>query len=132
MEFGAVQLSNRVLRRRRFRHLDKCETAGLARVPVCDDVHAFHAAVSGESRMKIVLGSLIAEISDKYVCHSMNSFLVNLSLSDCLGTNLLEGKVAARRHSEGDTDAGKDICSVSRFLALARSRESAMSLQLSR
>jgi len=71
VEIGAIQLSNRGLGCRRFRHFDEREAARLARVPVRDDIHALHVAVSGERRMKIVLGSLITEISDKYVCHSV-------------------------------------------------------------
>jgi hypothetical protein len=102
----------------RVRHFDEREAARLARVPVGDDIHALHAAVSSESRMKIILGSLITEISDKYVCHNMNSFLVDLSLSDCSRTNLLEGNVAARRHSKRDTDADKDILTLSAFQLL--------------
>jgi hypothetical protein len=108
VEIGAIQLSNGRLGCPGFRHFDECEAARLARVPVGDDIHALHAAVSSESRMKILLGSLITEISDKYVCHDMNSFLVDLSLSDCSRTDLLERNVAAGRHSKRHTDAGKD------------------------
>jgi hypothetical protein len=115
VEIGAIQLSNRSLGCRRFRHFNEREAARLARVPVCDDIHALHVAVSGERRMKIVSGSLITEISDKYICHSMNSFLVDLSLSDCSRTNLSEGNIAAGRHSKRDTDAGKDTLTISVF-----------------
>jgi len=59
----------------RIRHFDECEAARLARVTVGNDIHALHAAVCGESRMEIVLGSLIAEISDKYACHKYEFFL---------------------------------------------------------
>jgi hypothetical protein len=83
MEIGAIQLGDGGLGCRRVGHFDEGETARLARVPVGDEIHALHAAVSSESRMQIVLGGLITEISDKYVCHGMNSFLVDLSLSDC-------------------------------------------------
>jgi hypothetical protein len=113
VEIGAIQLSNRGLGCRRVPHFDEREAARLARVPVRDDIHALHIAVSGERRMKIVLGSLKTEISDKYICHRMKSFLVDLSLSDCSRTNLSEGNVAVGRHSKRDTDAGKDILSLS-------------------
>jgi len=115
VQIGAIQLSDRGLGRVRFRHFDERETARLARVPVSHDIHALHTAVSSEYRMKIILGSLITEISDKYVCHNMNSFLVDLSLSVCFRTNLLEGNVAAGRHSKHDTDAGKDTFSIYQF-----------------
>jgi hypothetical protein len=115
VEIAAIQLSNRGLRCRRVSHFDECESARLARIPVRHDIHSLHLAVSGERRMKIVLRSLITEISDKYVCHSMNSFLVDVSLSDCSRTNLFEGNVAAGRHLKLDTDAGKDVLSVSVF-----------------
>jgi hypothetical protein len=113
VEIGAIQLSNSGLGCCRFRHFDERETARLARVPVCDDIHALHVAVSGERSVKIVLGSLITEISDKYVCHDVNSFFFDLSLSDCSKTNLWEGNVAVGRHSKRDADAGKDSSSVS-------------------
>ena len=80
MEIGAIQLSNRRLGCRRFRHFDEREAARLARVPVRYDIYALHGAVGGESRIKIVLGRLITEISDKNVCHSVNTSFVNLSL----------------------------------------------------
>jgi hypothetical protein len=115
VEIGTIQLSYRRLGCLRFGHFDERKAARLARVSVCNDIHALHAAVSGESRMKIILRSVITEISDKYICHDGNSFFVDLSLSDCSGTNLLEGKVAAGRHSKGDTDADKDHYSVSGF-----------------
>ena len=88
VEIGAIQLSNRGLGCRRVPHFDEREAAGLARVPVGDHIHALHLAVSGESCVKIILGSLITEISDKYICHRVNSFFVDLSLSDCSRTNL--------------------------------------------
>ena len=69
MEIGAIQLSKRRLRCVRFGHFDERKAARLARVSVCNDIHPLNAAVSGESRMKIVLGRLITEISDKYICH---------------------------------------------------------------
>jgi hypothetical protein len=74
VEIRAIQLSDSGLGCARVRHFDEREATRLARVPVGDDIHAFHAAVSSESRVKIILGSLITEISDKYVCQSMNSF----------------------------------------------------------
>jgi hypothetical protein len=83
VEIGAIQLRDGSLGCPRVRHFDECEAARLAGVPVGYEIHALHAAVSGECRMKIVLGRLITEVSDKYVCHSRNSFLVDLSLSDC-------------------------------------------------
>jgi hypothetical protein len=100
VEIGAIQLGNGGLRCPHVGHFHEGEATRLARVPVRDEIHAFHAAVSSESRMKILLGSLITEISDIYVCHSMNPFLVDLSLSDCSRTNLVEGNVAAGRHSK--------------------------------
>jgi hypothetical protein len=115
VEICAIQLSDGCLSRLRFSHFDKSKTARLARVSVSNDVHALNAAIGSESREKIVLGSLITEISDKYICHDVNSFFDDLSLSDCSGTNLSEGKLAAGRHSKGDTDAGKDISSISGF-----------------
>jgi hypothetical protein len=115
VEIGAIQLRNSSLGFPRFCHFDEREAARLAGVPVRDDIYALHAAVSSESRMKIILGGLITEISDKYVCHSMDSFLVDLSLSDCSRTNLSEGNVAAGRHSKRDTDAGKDTLTISVF-----------------
>jgi hypothetical protein len=75
VEIGPIQLSNGGLGCVRFRHFDEREAARLARVPVGNDIHALHAAVCGESRMEIVLGSLIAEISDKYACHKYEFFL---------------------------------------------------------
>jgi len=117
VEIGAIQLSNRRLGCCRFCHFDEGEPARLTGVPVPNDVYALDAAVSSESRMKIFLSGLVTEISDKYVCHDVNSFLVNLSLSDCFRTNLFEGNVAAERHLKRDTDAGKDIFSVSIFFA---------------
>jgi hypothetical protein len=75
VEIAAIQLSNSSLGCRRFRHFDERKAARLTRVPVGNDVDALHAAVSRESRMKIILGRLKTEVSDKYVCHSMNSLI---------------------------------------------------------
>jgi hypothetical protein len=117
MKIGAIQMSNRGLRCRRIRHFDKCEAARLARVSVCDDIHPFHATVSGESRMKIVLGTLKTKVSDKYICHNVNSFFVDLSLSKWSETDFSKGnvRVATGRHSRRRDDAGKDIVMLSRL-----------------
>src|SRR5579875_441416 len=88
VEIGAIQTGNGRFGSCVIAHFDERETAGLARVPVRHDIHSFDAAVSGESCMKIILGSLETEISDKYVCHRMNSFFSDLSLSDCSRPNL--------------------------------------------
>jgi hypothetical protein len=112
VEIAAIQLSDRGLGCLWFCHFNEREAARLARVPVRDDTHALHAAVSGESRMKVVLRSLITEISDKYVGHSMYPSIGELSLSDCSKPVRWQAKVAAGKHSMGGTDAGKDNMSI--------------------
>jgi hypothetical protein len=119
VEFGTIQLSNGRLGCVRFRHFDEREAARLARLAICDDTHSLHTSVSGESSLKIILGSLITEISDKYVGHSMNPFFRDLSLSDCFRTDLLEGGIAVGRLSKGDTDADKDMLSISDILGIS-------------
>jgi ribosomal protein S14 len=69
VKIGAIQLRDCGLSRLCFRHFDECEAARLARIPVGDNIHALHAAVGSERSVKIVLRSLIAEVSDKYICH---------------------------------------------------------------
>jgi hypothetical protein len=115
VKISTIQLSDRCLSGGRFRHFNERETARLTGVSIRNDVHALYAAVRSESRMKLVLGSLVTEISDKDICHDGNSFLFDLSLSDCSEANLLKGKLAAGRHSKVDTDAVKDISTISAF-----------------
>lgn len=58
-------------------HFDECETAGLTRVTVGDDVYALHAAVLGECLMQVVLGRAEAEIANKDVSQVVFTFLVS-------------------------------------------------------
>jgi hypothetical protein len=118
VKLRAVQLSNRGLRRVGIGHFYEREAAGLTRIAIGDDTHPLYAAVSGKSRVQVVLGSLITEISDKYVGHSMYPFLSKLSLSDCSKPVFWQAKVAAGKHSKGDTDAGKDDISITEFLPI--------------
>jgi hypothetical protein len=115
VKFRSVQLSNRGLCRVRIGHFDEREAAGLTRIAIGDDAYPLHAAISGKSRLQVVLGSLITEIPDKYVGHSMYPLLRKLSLSDCSKPVFWQAKVAAGKHSKGDTDAGKDTFSISEF-----------------
>lgn len=75
MKIGAVQVSDCVLGSGCVSHFDEGEAARLATVAIRDDAHALHRAVGGESGLKIILRGLITEISDKYVCQRLNSFL---------------------------------------------------------
>ena len=100
VQIGAIQLSNSSLGCPRFRHFDEREAARLARVPVSDNIHALHAAVSSESRVEIIFGSLITEISDKYACHSMNSFWLIYLCRIALQPIVWKGNVAAGTHSK--------------------------------
>ena len=112
VKFGTVQLGNCGLRRIGIGHFDEREAARLSCVAVGDDAHPLHTAIGRESRLQIVLGSLITEISDKYVGHSMYPSLGELSLSDCSKPVRWQAKVAAGKHSMGGTDAGKDNMSI--------------------
>jgi hypothetical protein len=88
MEVGTIQLRNGHLSGLRFRHLHKGEATSLACVTIGYDIHAFHASIGGECGMKVVLGSLITEIPDKNVGHSVDPLVCELSLSGCSEANL--------------------------------------------
>jgi hypothetical protein len=74
IEFRAVEMSNGCLRSLRIGHFDECETTGLARVTIRNDIYTLHTAILGECGMQVILRSLITEVSDKYVGHSFGSF----------------------------------------------------------
>jgi len=116
VQFGAVQLRNGRLGCIRIRHFDEGEAAGLARVTIGHDTDALHTAESGESSLKVVLSSLITEISDKYVGHSIDPLFCIYLCRTALEPNFGKAEVAIGRHSKGDTDAGKDITSLSETL----------------
>jgi hypothetical protein len=89
VKFGAIELRDGGLGGLGFGHFDKCEAASLPCVTIRNDIHALHASVGGECGLKVVLSSLITEIPDKNVGHSVNPLVVcELSLSDCSETNL--------------------------------------------
>ena len=48
-----------------------------------DDVDALNGTIVRESGVKLVLGSLVAKVTDKDVGHGNSSYSVKLSLSDC-------------------------------------------------
>jgi len=83
VELCSVQLRNGHLRFVRVRHFDKSESTRLAGFPVGHDAYTLYAAVSGERIVKLILGGLITEISDKNVGHSVDPLKYKLSLSDC-------------------------------------------------
>lgn len=74
VEFRTVELRNSVLRVLGFCHFDKAEAARLTCITICHDTDALYASISRKCGMKIVLAGLVTEISDKNVCHSVNSF----------------------------------------------------------
>ncbi len=63
-QFGAVQGCHRFIRIRIHRHFHKRETASLACIPVFHNLHAVHLAVSGKSRIQILLGRLERNVPD--------------------------------------------------------------------
>lgn len=82
MKFCAIQLSNGGLGCVGVGHFDERKAARLTGIPISDDTDSLDSAISGESGLKIVLGCLITEISDKNVGHSMFPLMRKLSLSD--------------------------------------------------
>jgi hypothetical protein len=88
MEVRTVQLRNGRLSGLRFGHLNKGEATGLACLTIRYDTHAFNASIGGECGMQVVLSSLITEIPDKNVGHSVDPLVCKLSLSGCSEANL--------------------------------------------
>jgi hypothetical protein len=58
-QVSAVQCRNRFIGLAGIGHLDKCETAGSAGFPVCDNTDAFDRAVRLEQPAKLWLGSAV-------------------------------------------------------------------------
>ncbi len=71
MKVGAIELRNSILGILRLRHFNKCEAARLTRFPIGNDTDALYSPVGCECGVKIFLSSLITEITDKYVGHSV-------------------------------------------------------------
>jgi hypothetical protein len=88
VKLSAIQLGNGGLRFLRLCHLYKREAARLTGVPICHDIHTFNATVSGKRTMKLLLGCLIAQISDKNVGHDFIPFSANYLCQTALATNL--------------------------------------------
>jgi hypothetical protein len=59
-----------------FRHLHERKTAGLTAVPVRYDINALHPSVLGKRLLKVFLRGLVAQITDKNICHSLNSSFI--------------------------------------------------------
>jgi hypothetical protein len=79
IQFGSVQLSDGRLRFLRVGHFYEGEAAGLAGVPVRDDIHSFNVAELGKSREQVLLRGLEAEIADKNVAHGVLVRMFKLS-----------------------------------------------------
>ena len=114
MEFRAIQARNSRLCGLCFRHFDESKTTRLSRITVGDDVDSFYPAISGECRVKVLLGRLITEVPHKNVGHWCLILCISKFIFvRLLGNQLIQEGVAAGRHSKVNTDAGKDIYSVS-------------------
>lgn len=67
VEQRSIQGSDGGLGFRRLRHLDKCDTAGLARIPVYDDGDSFDGAMAYKNLSQLLLGYRDIKVPDKNV-----------------------------------------------------------------
>jgi hypothetical protein len=70
VHFRSVQLGNRILRIAFFGHFHEGKPARLPCVPVRHNIYTLDVAVLCKRRVQFVLRGLIAQISDKDVCHA--------------------------------------------------------------
>jgi hypothetical protein len=63
-QFGTIQGRHRFICVRIHRHFHKRESASLACIPVFHNLHPVHLAVSGKSRIQILLGRLERDVPD--------------------------------------------------------------------
>jgi len=69
VEHLSIQRSNRALGFSRLRHLDKSDTARLARVPVHDDRDGFDGSLCGKNLSQLRLGYRDIKVPDENIGH---------------------------------------------------------------
>jgi hypothetical protein len=73
-------------------HFDKCKTTGLAAVAIRYDVNALDAAVLRKSLLQVFLRSLVTQVSDKDIRHSVPLFNVFVFVGTAPGTSAADGR----------------------------------------
>ena len=79
MQFGSVQLRNRLLRVLRIGHFDEREATRLTGVPIRNDIDLFDIAELGKGCEQVLLRGLEAEVADKNLAHGVLIFTFKLS-----------------------------------------------------
>ncbi len=105
IHFHSVELCDSRLGIAFFRHFHKRESTGLTAVAVRYDINSFDAAILRESLLQDFLGGLVAQITDKNICHSLISSFRSLSGLHQAPERRMGGRT--RRHSR-NREAGKD------------------------
>lgn len=80
VEFGSIQLRDGRFCVPLFRHFDEGETTRLTGTAIRHDVDPLDTAILREGGLQVLLGRLVAEISDKDVGHKDPFIRVKLSL----------------------------------------------------
>jgi len=114
VQFSPVELRDCGFGITRFGHFDESKAPRLPGVTVGDNIYALYCAIVCESGVKIVLGGLIAEITDKDIGHgkltSFSNEIVSVGLLQKPNAN--DETVGGQKALADDTDADKDNSSI--------------------
>jgi hypothetical protein len=93
VHFLAIELGDSRLGIAALGHFDKCKTTGLAAVAVRYDVNALDAAILRKSLLQVFLRSLVTQVSDKDIRHSVPLFFnVFVFVGTAPGTSTADGR----------------------------------------